>query len=303
MRWLALAVVITQAAISITGSVVRVTGSGLGCPTWPQCFPGSMVPIEHPEISTLHQIIEFGNRTLTGVVGFIALACFLAAWRARPYRPRLVRLALIMPIGVAVQAIIGGITVRLDLLWWSVSLHFMASAVLIWLATLLFVAAGEGDRPATWLVTPAMRKLLIALVPVTTAMLIAGTLVTAAGPHAGDADTPRLGLPIPALLQLHTLLVMAYVCMLAVFGVWFRTARPTKKLLRVYGAACLVVLMQGAGGALQYAWEVPEAMVVVHVTGATLVIISNALLWGAARHRGPVPTAAAETPAETPVRT
>ena len=86
MRVLALAVLVTQVLISVTGSVVRITGSGLGCPTWPQCFPGSLVPQAHPEVATLHQVIEFGNRMLTGVVGFIALACLLAAWWARPYR-------------------------------------------------------------------------------------------------------------------------------------------------------------------------------------------------------------------------
>ena len=289
MRVLALAVVVTQALISVTGSVVRVTGSGLGCPTWPQCFPGSMVPVAHPEVATLHQVIEFGNRTLTGLVGFIALGCFVAALLVRPRRPRLIRLALVMPIGVVAQAIIGGITVLVDLEWWSVSVHFMASALLIWLATLLFKAAREGDREPVLVITPAMRRLLVAVTAVTAAMLIAGTLVTAAGPHAGDPDTPRLDLPIPTLVQVHGLLVMAYVCLLAVFGVWLRSARPTKGLLRAYVAACVLVLAQGALGSLQYAIGVPGLLVVLHVTGASLVIIVTALLWGESRFRGPVP--------------
>lgn len=298
---LALAVVVTQSLISVTGVVVRVTGSGLGCPTWPQCFPGSMVPVEHPEVTTLHQVIEFGNRTLTGLVGFIALACLLAAWRTRPYRPRLVRLALIMPLGVVAQAIIGGITVLVDLAWWSVSVHFLASAVLIWLATYLYKAAGEGDEPPTSVITAPMRRLLVALTVVTAAMLMAGTLVTAAGPHAGDAETPRLDLPVPTLVQIHGLTVMAYVCLLAVFGVWFRSARPTKALLRVYVAACLLVLAQGALGSAQYALGVPEFLVVLHVLGATLVIIVTALLWGESRYRGELPrekTGTATEPAD-----
>lgn len=289
MRALALAVVVTQSLISVTGSVVRVTGSGLGCPTWPQCFPGSMVPVAHPEVATLHQVIEFGNRTLTGLVGFVALACFLAAWRMRPYRPRLVRLALIMPVGVLVQAVLGGITVLVDLSWWSVSIHFMASAVLIWLATHLYTAAGEGDEPGLLVITTAMRRLLVALTAVAAAMLVAGTLVTSAGPHAGDADTARLALPVPTLTETHGLLVMAYVCLLAVFGVWLRSARPTKALLRTYGTACCVVLAQGALGSAQYLLGVPGLLVVLHVLGATLVIITNALLWGESRYRGRVP--------------
>nr|WP_282976523.1 COX15/CtaA family protein [Saccharopolyspora erythraea] len=289
VRVLALAVMVTQALISVTGSVVRVTGSGLGCPTWPECFPGSMVPVAHPEVATLHQVIEFGNRTLTGVIGFIALGCLIAAWRVRPRRPRLVRLALVMPVGVVVQAIIGGLTVRVDLAWWSVSVHYMASAVLIWLAAYLYKAAREGDRERVLVITPAMRRLLVALTAVTAAMLVAGTLVTAAGPHGGDPDTPRLDLPIPRLVEVHGLLVMAYVCLLAVFGVWLRSARPTKGLLRAYIAACVLVLAQGALGSVQYAIGVPAVLVVLHVTGSTLVIIVTALLWGESRYRGPVP--------------
>lgn len=289
VRALAMAVMVTQALISVTGSVVRVTGSGLGCPTWPECFPGSMVPVAHPEVAALHQAIEFGNRMLTGLVGFIALACFLAAWRCLPYRRRLVGLALVMPLGVVVQAVLGGITVLVNLRWWSVSIHFMASAILIALAAYLFKAAGEGDQPPRLVVTPAMRRLLIALGVVTAAMLVAGTLVTAAGPHAGDTKTPRLDVAITTLVQVHGLLVMAYVCLIAVFGVWLRSARPTKMLLKAYGAACLVVLAQGALGFAQYALGVPGLMVVGHVMGATLVIVSTVLLWGESRYRGPVP--------------
>lgn len=287
-RALALAVLVTQVLISVTGSVVRVTGSGLGCPTWPQCFPGSMMPVSHPDVAVLHQVIEFGNRLLTGVVGFVALACFLAAWSLRPYRQRLVRLALVMPVGVVVQAIIGGITVLVDLRWWSVSLHFSASAVLIWLATHLYKVASEGDAPEQPVVPPRMRRLVIALTVIAAAMLLAGTLVTAAGPHAGDASTPRLDVPIITLVQLHGLLVMAYLCVLAVFGVWLRDTRPTRGLLVAYGAACVVVLAQGVVGSVQYLLGVPELLVVLHVLGATLVTITVARLWGESRYRGPV---------------
>lgn len=289
MRILAIAVLVTQALISVTGATVRVTGSGLGCPTWPQCFPGSMVPMPHAEVAVLHQVIEFGNRLLTGVVGFIALACLVAAWRCRPHRKRLVLLALIMPLGVVAQAIIGGLTVLVDLAWWSVSVHFMASAVLIWLAAMLVKATTEGDRAPLAVVTRPMRRLLAALVVVTAAVLVAGTLVTAAGPHAGDPGTPRLGFAVATLVQLHGLLVMAYVLMLAVFGVWLRSARPTKALIKAYVAACAMVLVQGAIGSVQYFLGVPEVLVVLHVAAATCVIITTAILWTESRHRGPLP--------------
>jgi cytochrome c oxidase assembly protein subunit 15 len=298
VRALALAVLVTQSLIAVTGSVVRVTGSGLGCPTWPQCFPGSMVPVSHADVAVLNQVIEFSNRTLTGLVGFAALACFLAAWRSRPYRRRLVLLALVMPLGVVVQAVLGGMTVLVGLRWWSVSIHFLASAVLIWLAAYLVKTAGEGDAPARLVITLAMRNLLVALTLVAAAMLTAGTFVTAAGPHAGDALTPRLGLPIPLLVEVHGLLVMAYVCLLAVFGFWLRSARPTRALLRTYATTCGVVLAQGALGSAQYALGVPDGLVVLHVLGATLVIIMTALLWTESRYRGPVPQRRVEQQAD-----
>ncbi len=107
MRGLAIAALITQAGIAVTGSVVRVTGSGLGCPTWPECFPGSLVPMPHPEIGPLHQWVEFGNRLLTVLVIAVAGACLLAAWWVRPRRRRLVWLAAAMPLGVLAQAVVG----------------------------------------------------------------------------------------------------------------------------------------------------------------------------------------------------
>jgi cytochrome c oxidase assembly protein subunit 15 len=141
-----------------------------------------------------------------------------------------------------------------------------------------------------------MRRLLIALTVVGAAMLVAGTVVTGAGPNAGDASTPRLNLPIDALAQGHAMLVMAYVCLLAVFGWWLRHARPTKGLIRAYAAACIVVLAQGAVGFTQYALGVPGYLVVVHVLGATLVIVATAMLWGESRYRGPVRRPRTEQP-------
>ena len=297
VRALAVAVLVTQALISITGATVRVTGSGLGCPTWPQCFPGSLVPRSSPNVALIHQVIEFGNRTLTGLVGFVALACFLAAWAMRPRRRRVVRLALVMPVGVVVQAVLGGITVLVNLAWWSVSVHFMASAVLIWLAAHLRKAASEGDAPAEPVVPQRVRRLLVAVTAVAVLMLIAGTLVTAAGPHAGDARTPRLPLGVPVMAETHALLVTAYVCLLAVLGAWLRSSRPSRAFVRTYVTACVVVLAQGALGSVQYALGVPSGLVVLHVVGATLVITTNAMLWGESRHRGPL--AAAEPSAAT----
>jgi cytochrome c oxidase assembly protein subunit 15 len=144
-----------------------------------------------------------------------------------------------------------------------------------------------------------MRWLLVALTVVGAVMLVAGTLVTGAGPNAGDASTPRLNLPIDALAQGHAMVVMAYVCLLAVFGWWLRHARPTKGLVRAYAAACIVVLAQGAIGFTQYALGVPGYLVVLHVLGATLVIVTTAMLWGESRYRGRVGQPRTEQPKMT----
>ena len=137
MRGLAMAAVVGQAGIAVTGAVVRVTGSGLGCPTWPQCFPGSLVPVPHPEIAVLHQWVEFGNRLLGIALVIVTAACLLAALAVRPRRGRLVLLAATMPLGVVAQAVIGGITVLTGLAWYTVAPHFLVTIPLIWLAVLL----------------------------------------------------------------------------------------------------------------------------------------------------------------------
>src|SRR3954451_11146302 len=179
MRTLAIAAVVAQAGIAVTGSVVRVTGSGLGCPTWPQCFPGSLVPVPHPETQALTQWIEFGNRLLTFLVVIVAGACLVGALATPPRRRRLTRLALLQPLGVVAQALIGGATVLLSLAWWSVAVHFTVSMVMVWLAVQLVAAAGDGGEPARPLVPRAVRGLAATSTAVLAALLVVGTFVTA----------------------------------------------------------------------------------------------------------------------------
>lgn len=291
-RAVAIAAIFTQAGIGVTGSIVRVTGSGLGCPTWPQCHDGTMFPVEHPEFDTLNQWIEFSNRLLTGLVGIVALLCLVAALRVKqehPQRSRLVLLAAAMPAGVAVQAIVGGITVRTGLLWWTVAVHFLLSSVLVWLAVLLLHAFTEGDESPRWLIGQAGRSVLVLLVVVLGALLAAGTVVTGAGPHGGDPDTARLNAPIETLAQVHGGLLVLYLLVLAVLGFSvLRDGAPTG-FVRRYVVLWLVTLGQGTLGSVQYALGVPEMLVSLHVLGSSLVVISTAALWCAARDRGPAP--------------
>ncbi|HEX2298028.1 MAG TPA: COX15/CtaA family protein [Pseudonocardiaceae bacterium] len=285
----AVAAVLAQGGIAVTGSVVRVTGSGLGCPTWPQCFPGSLVPAPHPEIAALTQWVEFGNRLLTGVVGLVALACLVLALLVRPRRRRLVLLASTMPAGVVVQAVVGGVLVLTGLVWWQVAVHFMLSMVLVWLAVLLVAAFAEGDAPARWQLPGALRGLLRTLVAVLAALLVAGTLVTAAGPHAGDAETPRLGLDIPLLVQVHADLLVLFLGLLAGLGFALRAARVSARTWRRYAMLVAVVLAQGTLGVVQYATGVPEVLVSLHVLGAAAVVVATATLWTSCRTRDELP--------------
>jgi cytochrome c oxidase assembly protein subunit 15 len=289
LRRLAIAAVVAQAGIAVTGSIVRVTGSGLGCPTWPQCFPGSLVPTPHPEIGALHQWVEFGNRLLTFAVVLVTGLCFLAALGARPRRPRLVRLALIQPLGVVAQAVIGGFTVLLGLVWWSVSVHFLVSMLLVWAAVVLVSAATEGDRPPQPLVPRAVRGLVATSSVVLGALLLVGTFVTAAGPHSGDAATPRLAVGVPVVAQLHADLLFAYLGLLVGLGFALRAVSAPAALQRRYAVLVAMVVAQGVLGGVQYALGVPEVLVSLHVLGAALVTVAAAAVWTATAQRAPAP--------------
>ncbi len=291
-RAVAIAAVIAQAGIGVTGSVVRVTGSGLGCPTWPTCVGNSIVPVAHPEFDALTQWIEFSNRLLTGVVIAVAALCVITAWRvqiAHPNRRRLVKLAWTMPAGVMLQAVVGGITVLAKLEWWTVALHFLASTPLVWLAVLLLRAFSEGDEPARWLIPDAGRKTLIVLAVAMWAVLAAGTTVTGAGPHGGDPGTHRLQAPIETLTRIHGGLLVAYLIVLAVFGLLLLRGSTPKQLWQRYTAVWVIALAQGVLGTVQYALGVPEALVSFHVLGSAAVIIATAALWCGSRDRGPAP--------------
>src|SRR4051812_29530878 len=161
-RGFALAAVVTNGLIAVTGATVRVPGSGLGCPTWPECHPGSLVPVLRDENSAIHQLIEFGNRTLTGVVLVASLGTFLLLWQAKPRRLPLVRLAALLPALVLVQAVWGGITVRLALAWWTVAPHMLISLALLAVAVWVHQRIDEGDGPVSATVPRPLHLLAVA---------------------------------------------------------------------------------------------------------------------------------------------
>ena len=300
-RLTAFAVILTQAGIAVTGSIVRVTASGLGCPTWPRCFPGSFTPIGVSEVAVVHQAVEFGNRMLTFVVSLFAGLIVLAVIRARRRHEVLVY-AWLMPGGTVLQAVIGGITVRTGLLWWTVAVHLLVSMLMVWLATVLYAKVSEPDDGIEAVRAPAPLRWLTALsAAALAAVLVAGTLVTAAGPHAGDKsiDRPvaRLEVEIVTLVHLHSQLLVGYLALLIglAFGLFAVGITPAVRA-RLFTLLALVC-SQALIGVVQYFTDVPAVLVVFHVAGAGACTAATAALWASLRTRekvtAPLPAAAA----------
>ncbi|NLE82861.1 MAG: heme A synthase [Rhodococcus sp.] len=288
-RILAFVVILTQGGIAVTGAVVRVTASGLGCPTWPQCFEGSFTPMLHGEVPVIHQVVEFGNRLLTFVVVIAAALIVLAVTRARR-RQEVIVYAWMMPLGTVVQAVIGGITVLTGLLWWTVAIHLVASMAMVWVATVMFAKVSEPDDGIPTQVVPTPLRWLTALSGVALAgTLVAGTLVTGAGPHAGDKSVdrivPRLDVDIVTLVHLHSQFLIAYLALLIglVFAL-YATSAPRAVMLRLKVLLALVVA-QALVGIVQYFTGVPAILVTVHVAGAGLCTAATAAVWAAGRTR------------------
>lgn len=291
-RVIAALVILSQGGIAVTGAIVRVTASGLGCPTWPQCFPGSFTPIAHSEVPRIHQAVEFGNRMVTFAVVLTAALAVLAVIRAHRRREVLVY-AWLMPVSTVVQAVIGGITVRTGLLWWTVAIHLLTSMTMVWLAVLLFVKVGEPDGNGAGVVAVQVAKplrMLTALSGLTlAAVLVAGTLVTAAGPHAGDTSpnrtVPRLRIEITTLVHAHTSLLIAYLALLVGLGFGLLAVHAPRPVLLRLGVLLVAVFAQAAVGTVQFFTGVPAALVAVHVAGAAICTAATAALWASMRER------------------
>ncbi|WP_248961403.1 COX15/CtaA family protein [Sphaerisporangium perillae] len=285
-RW-ALAAVIVNAGITVTGAAVRLTGSGLGCPTWPRCTPDSFVPAAHDAHSPANMAIEFGNRLLTFLVLAVAVGCVVAVMRVAPRRASLVRLAWIQPIGVAVQALWGGLVVRTLLNPVTVSVHFLLSIVMIVAAFALYARSGEGDAPPRRLVHRDIRTLGFVLVAAVFVLLMAGVVVTGTGPHSGDEAASRFGFDIQSVVRLHADIVWIVLgltfALLFALHVTDSPGRARRGALILLG----VELAQGVIGYVQYFLAVPALLVALHVLGSTLVWIATLRVVYLMRSRGP----------------
>jgi cytochrome c oxidase assembly protein subunit 15 len=264
---------IAQTTIIATGGAVRLTGSGLGCPTWPTCTPDSLIPTEELDY---HSLIEFGNRTMTGVVGIIALALFVLVWRIRAERRDLFTLAFIIGAGVVAQAIVGGITVWTGLNPFIVGFHYVSSLVLVCVSAAILARLDAAPGPRE-LAVPGWYA---ALTHTTTAVLLVsivfGILTTASGPHSGDAAAGRTGFDAELLEHVHAwpgyaLFALTLVLLVAAVRLKLPTTRWVAALL-------IVELVQIAVGLYQARNGLPPIAVGVHMvlaafTAAAMTVV------------------------------
>jgi cytochrome c oxidase assembly protein subunit 15 len=284
VRRLAVASLIGQTLLVVTGGAVRLTASGLGCPTWPRCTDTSLV--NTPEMG-IHGFIEFGNRLLTFALAAVAALMLVYLWNLRKERRDLFLLALGLLASIPAQAVIGGITVLTNLNPWVVGLHFLVSMALVVFATLLvnraFGRTGRFRTASHTALPGVMRPVTAAVAIFSTLAVMLGVVVTGAGPHAGDADAPRNGLDwdlfshihaVPAyLVTAGTAVALALVFLRRIKGP-FRTA--------VLGLL-VVTLLQAVIGFTQYYNGIPALLVAAHMLGAALLMVAATNAWDIAR--------------------
>jgi cytochrome c oxidase assembly protein subunit 15 len=269
-----LANLVVEVLIVVTGGLVRLTGSGLGCPSWPECVPGSYTPVPH-QAEGWHRYIEFGNRTLTSVVGIAALATVYAVWRWAARRRDLLVPAIGVLVGVGVQAVLGGITVRTGLNPVTVAAHFLVSMCLVATSAYLVFRAPEpaGERPLV--VHPLVERLGWVTCAVAAVVLALGTVVTGSGPHSGDADEPaRFGFDPRTISWLHADAVMLFVGLVVAVWVASRLGDGPAAPGRAWAAVFAITLAQGVVGYTQYLTGLPWVVVLVHMFLATLLVVA-----------------------------
>lgn len=262
----------SQSAIVVTGGAVRLTSSGLGCPTWPECVPGSYTPVPNQAEGQLHAWIEFGNRLLTFILVLSALITLIAVLKSGRRDLRI--LALGQFLGIFAQGVLGGVTVLTNLNPFAVASHYLLSTILIAASVSLYsrrripyikkISHRQSDLFSRWHVVGAF------------IVVVLGTILTGAGPHAGDVDAPRIDLRIQTAALMHGLAVIFLLLITVAFFRADKTGRETKELLVKF---FLISIAQGGIGFIQYLQGVPELLVAIHLIGAVLVWIGAWKIW------------------------
>jgi cytochrome c oxidase assembly protein subunit 15 len=282
VRPILVANLVAQILIIVTGGIVRLTGSGLGCPDWPTCAQGSLTPVA-AQAEGFHKFIEFGNRLLTGVLIVVALLSLWAVYTHFPRRRGMVRLAWFVIVVIVAQAVVGGITVWTGLNPTIVAFHFLASVVLVAAATALLRGADDGADPAArqpavhpWAVRLGWTAYAVGFV-----VMVLGTIVTGSGPHSGDADTPaRTGFDPRLVSWLHADVVMLFIGLALATLVAIRVGQSegtAGEVTRARGAWHMVLVLtavQGLLGYVQYFTGLPIVIVGTHMLGAGLLAMT-----------------------------
>ena len=290
MRRLALTTLVLNVVLVITGGAVRLTDSGLGCPTWPKCTAASY---HNTSEFGIHGYIEFGNRLLTFVLVAAVVLTFLAALVSTSQRRSLIWLSVLSGATIPAQAVVGGVTVLTQLNPYTVAAHFLFTVLIIAIAYWLWRRCREGDEPAELLVARPLRALAILLTALTTVVLAIGTLVTGSGPHSGDHGAARTGLDPEMLAQLHADAVMLLIGASVAAWFAFRAVDAPHRVRRAVTVLLAVELSQGVVGFVQYFTHLPILLVGLHMAGAAAVWLAVLAVLFATRSRGPVPVAEA----------
>jgi heme a synthase len=267
-RRITLVAVVLLAIIIVTGGAVRLSGSGLGCPDWPNCEPGRLTPHRASDVNAM---IEFVNRVFTGLVSITVIVAVLGSLLRVPRRRDLVWLSAGLVIGVFAQAVLGGLTVLFDLQPPFVMAHFLLSLALLADALMLYRRAGDEPGPAHLVTVPLVRTLGRLLLVAATIVIVTGTVVTSTGPHGGDRHAKRFAFDIRVVARIHGTSVILFLALILItFWVVRRTRAPREVQTRL-GTLLAVVVAQAAIGYAQYLTGIPALLVGFHLVGATLM--------------------------------
>lgn len=268
---------IVEIGIVVTGGLVRLTGSGLGCPTWPQCVPGSYTPVAQ-QAQSWHKYIEFGNRTLTGLVSIVAVALIVAVIVEKRRFGR--NKGLVAPVagilvGIAAQAIIGGISVHMKLNPFIVATHFLVSMVLVWASAWLVWRSREDDLDTAPMVRSEIRILGVLVAALLVVILVLGTMVTGAGPHSGDATAPaRLHVDPRTISWLHADSVTLFCGLVVAMLLATKVTDSPRIVVRNWIAVLAATVLQGVIGYVQYFTGLPWLIVLLHMLGASVLVVT-----------------------------
>ncbi len=271
---IALAATIFLAIIIITGGAVRLSGSGLGCPDWPNCSPGRLTPRSS---SDAHAMIEFLNRVFTGLVSLAVIVAVLGSIFRNPRRRDLIYLSLGLVGGVIAQAVLGGLTVLYELQPPFVMAHFLVSLVLLANALVLLRRSGEPEGQCRWRVSRPIQIADLVMLVSAAVVFVAGTVVTATGPHGGDRSARRFNFNLETVARIHGSSVIVLILVIITLAVLVSKLGASRSIKIRLLAVAVVVLLQGTIGYVQYFRGIPELLVGFHIAGATAVWV--AVVW------------------------